>query len=372
MKKILVIGGMVRGGGISEYIFKTYSLLKRAHGEELTIDFMIETGQNDFSKTELVKNSKFYMVCPFGKNPLKYSLNWHNFIKEKASQYDIFHFHLDAMTKHSHIKSLARKGKVVIVHSHNSFNSEVSDSLLKKILHEKGKKGLKKLNCVKFACSDLAAKWLFDQEKEVHIIHNAIDLNKFQFNKEKRKNYRQYFALQEDDMLYAHIGRFEKQKNHTKLIQIFYEVKKLYPKSTLLLIGEGSQKNAIKKSVQQLKLESDVKFLGHRHDISEIMNGVDALIFPSLYEGLPISLVEAQANGMPVYFSDTISKEVQLLGTSKSISLKKDAKEWAKIIHDGRISNKMKRNEACEILRKKGYSLSESVEELNDWYSKLS
>ena len=126
----------------------------------------------------------------------------------------------------------------------------------------------------------------------------------------------------------GHVGRFNKQKNHTFLIDIFNEAYKENDKLRLVMVGIGPLMNKIKKKVIQLNLSDAVLFLGQRSDVNELMQAMDIFILPSLYEGLPLVGVEAQTSGLPCLFSDTITKEVKLNTTTKYLSLKDDYSVW--------------------------------------------
>src|SRR5690606_4659996 len=163
-----------------------------------------------------------------------------------------------------------------------------------------------------FSCSNHAANWLFGTKmKEVTptIVPNAVDVKRFQFNPEIRNRLRTELNG-ENRFIIGHVGRFEKQKNHEFLIDIFYEIKKRKRNGMLVLVGEGILQSRVERKVKQLGLENDVKFLGVRKDIPELLQAFDIFLFPSLFEGLPVVLVEAQAAGLKSIVSNTITKEV--------------------------------------------------------------
>ena len=176
-----------------------------------------------------------------------------------------------------------------------------------------------------FACSELAGRYLFGNKAfdrgEVKIIHNAIDVDKFKFDEAARKKLRQEFGIKDSTVVIGHVGRFVQQKNHTFLVDVFKEYHKKNPDSKLLLVGSGPLEDEIKKKVERLDLEDSVLFLGQRDDINKLYSVMDVFCLPSLYEGLPVVGIEAQATGLPTIFSNRISKEVIVSSYAKIVSI---------------------------------------------------
>jgi glycosyltransferase involved in cell wall biosynthesis len=217
---------------------------------------------------------------------------------------------------------------------------------------------------IRFACSDLAAKWLFGNKAYTQV-NNAIDLKNFKFDEKSRNYYKNLLNLQ-DVTIYGHVGRFVYQKNHDKLIKIFSKIHLKNPKTKLLLVGDGPLIQTVKQQVKELSLDKDVLFLGHRDDVDKLLNMMDYIIFPSRYEGLPISLVEAQANGVPVFYSDSITSEIKLLNTSMAFSITDNSDDIAnKILKTNATEN---RAAATETLRDEGYEKQDVVEQLYNFY----
>ena len=154
-------------------------------------------------------------------------------------------------------------------------------------------------------CSELAGRWLFGDKAydsgKVYLLNNAIDLDKFKYNESLRKEKRKELGIGEDTLVIGHIGRFVAQKNHTFLIDIFNELHKKNHNSLLLLVGQGPLKEEIENKVKELKLNDSVRFLGQRNDANELYQAFDVFCLPSLYEGLPVVGVEAQATGLFMY-----------------------------------------------------------------------
>lgn len=230
-----------------------------------------------------------------------------------------------------------------IVHSHNALLPRIKPEVQKQddIYREYILK-----NATDFlACSVKAAKWLYGlQFRDYTIINNGIDLENYKYNKDIRIRYRKELGI-EDKFVIGHVGRFVKQKNHTFLIDIFKEITICNENSILLMAGDGELFEEIKYKAEVYGLKDKCMFLGIREDVPELLQAMDIFVFPSLFEGLGIVLVEAQANGLPCVVSDEIPREAFLTDEITKISLKSNAKYWAeqimryKGLNRNRVSN---------------------------------
>ncbi len=189
---------------------------------------------------------------------------------------------------------------------------------------------------VNFACSTEAGIYLFGKKRKFEFIPNAIDLEKFEYNEQTRKEIRKELDL-EGKLVIGNVGRFNLQKNHSFLLDIFNEIVKKNKDSILLLIGTGELEENIKQKIKELKLEKRVKLLGVRKDVNKLYQAMDIFLMPSLFEGLPLTGVEAQASKLKCYFADTITKEVIISNNVKFLSLKLTPEQWAdKIVQDAK------------------------------------
>ncbi|WP_320967830.1 glycosyltransferase [Hungatella hathewayi] len=217
----------------------------------------------------------------------------------------------------------------------------------------------------RFACSEAAGKFLYGEKMlkagKVFIMHNAIDCEKFRFRPELRERLRKEMGL-EGKFVIGHVGRFERQKNHEFLIEVFAEVKKSIPQAVLLLIGDGSLKERIKSKVVEADLKTSVIFLRQRNDVNEMLHVMDVFVLPSYYEGLPVSCIEAQANGLPCVISGTITKEVCINENVSVCNLENPPCVWSELLKhltNQTISQRILRQDS---ILKNGYCLkSESA-----------
>lgn len=200
------------------------------------------------------------------------------------------------------------------------------------LLHEYHKKSIEKMATHFYACSDLAGEFMFTEmarnRATYKIVNNAIDLNSYKFDLEIRNKIREENGWSERKVI-GHIGRFHKQKNHRFLIDIFKEMHEKDATTLLLLIGDGALKAEIEEYVKEKGLENAVCFLGTTKKVHNYLQAIDLFILPSLYEGLPMVLVEAQTAGVPCCVSDVVSKQAKLTDNIRFISLDDNTKQWA-------------------------------------------
>lgn len=236
----------------------------------------------------------------------------------KKEHFDIVHCHLPFYS--GLVMAAAKKSNVKkrISHSHYShsiflehsklkyFASEIYRMIMRQII---GAYSTNVIACSKEAGWFLCGKRFF--RKKGTILNNCIDTEKYIFDLNKRCKLRKLFEV-ENKIVIGHIGQMYYVKNQSFLLDIFYEFQKKHPDSILMLLGDGSDKNMLKQKTAALGLTDKVKFLGFRDDVADIMNVMDCLVFPSLHEGFPLTLIEAQATKLPCVVSDTIISDVKL------------------------------------------------------------
>jgi glycosyltransferase involved in cell wall biosynthesis len=219
-----------------------------------------------------------------------------------------------------------------------------------------------------FACSKNAGQWLFGKgitaSKEVTVLNNAVHVERFKYDEQIRTQIRDELKAG-NKLVLGHVGRFNKQKNHDFLIDIFKAVHDKCPESMLVLVGEGQLRSAIEKKVVKLGLSANVKFLGVRNDIANLMHGMDLFLFPSLFEGLPVVLIEAQAAGLNCFVSDAITRETDVTKRVKFISLKDAPEIWAKQI----LTSTYEHEDTSELMRTHGFDTTSMTKWLSEYYT---
>lgn len=294
------------GGGVESVIMNYYRHIDR---NKIQFDFVCDEDSTNIPYDEIENLGGHVILCPPYQKLAKYLKFLKQFFREK--KYRIVHSNINTLSVFPLYAAKKAGVPVRIAHSHSTSNQrEWKKNLMKNALRPFSKVWATDY----FACSELAGRYLFGNKAfdkgEVKIIHNAIDVEKFKFDPEARKKLRKEIGIADDDFVVGHIGRFVEQKNHRFLIDVFAEVKKKKKNAKLVLIGQGPLREEIEQKVKDLGLEKDVFFLGQRSDTNKLYSVFDVFCLPSLYEGLPVVGVEAQANGAPCVFSDRITNEV--------------------------------------------------------------
>lgn len=279
-----------------------------------------EPANTYLNEIEQLGGRVYYISHP--TNIPKYVKSLNVFFNEHKGEYLAIHIHevyltfLLAPIAHAH-------GLKVITHCHST---QFSDKSLRAIRNRIACLGINKISDIRLACSNAAGTVLYSRNANFTVINNAIDIEKFAFNAEKRMKLRAQLGVN-DKVVIGHVGRFNKQKNHKFLIEIFYETQKILPSTVLLLIGRGPLESQVRAQVARLNLQDKVIFMGQRRDVSDLYNAMDIFLLPSLFEGLPVVAVEAQANGLQCLLSDRITDEVAIDRIS-FVSISSGASEW--------------------------------------------
>lgn len=284
-----------------------------------------------------------YKVALRSKNPLGFQKETEAFFREHAQKYDIFWCNKCMLNNTDFLKYAQKYGiPVRIIHSHNSALMDKGiKGILMKLLHELGKKKIDRYATDFWACSDFAGRWFYSQKQmgspKYCFIPNAIDAQKFRYAKDVRDTYR----MQEEaknKFVVGHVGRFHLQKNHMFLLDIFHAVLKKRPDSELWLIGQGELKEVVQEKAVQLGIADKVKFMGVRRDVQNLLQAMDCFVLPSLFEGLPVVAVEAQAAGLPCYLAGNgTTRQARLTDRCHFLQLEDSPEVWADAIIQGDV-----------------------------------
>ena len=360
--RVLQILGIVANGGVEAVIMNYYRNIDKS---KIQFDFVVHSDADEnYINKVLAMEAKVYKVTPYNKNIFKFMYEIYRIIK--SNQYQIVHSNMNALSGFALLPACLAGAKVRILHNHTTDSKEEKiRSLIKRVLRPFAKLFANQY----WACSKLAAEWMYGENAvtngKVTIINNAIDLEKFKFNKEKRELIRKKLGL-ENCFVIGHVGRFMKQKNHEFLIDIFNEVLKQKENARLLLIGDGNLKSLIEAKVQNLGIEKAVIFLGVRNDIADLYNVMDVFVFPSFYEGLGMVVIEAQVNGLPTIVSIAIPAEAKISEYIKFISLQQPLKDWLNEVENAK---RKELNISDELLKK--FDIREESKKLENLYLKL-
>lgn len=350
-KRLLCIIGNMNAGGAETFLMKMYRSIDRS---KYQMDFCINTNNECFYEDEIkTLGGKIYRISAKSQSIKLFKNGLSDCIKSGNYKY-VLRITSSAMGFMD--LKIAKKAGAKICSARSS-NSNDGKSIKAKAAHVLGKLLYRKYADVKIAPSDLAAKYTFGKKAyrrgEVHILHNALDLNVYSFDEQTRNKIRKEFSIDDNVKIIGHVGRFSKQKNHTFLLDIFSEIHKKNPDTVLMLVGKGELEDKIKEKIKSLNLEDSVIFTGVRSDIPALLSAMDVFVFPSFYEGMPNTVIEAQATGLPCLIADTITKEANVTGLVRYMPLKAP-EEWAKealnMISDTRMQTK-------KIMIENGYDI---------------
>lgn len=327
MKRLLCILSGMNVGGAETFLMKVYRNIDRA---KYQMDFCINVREKCFYEEEILSlGGKVYRIPSKSENLKAFRHQLTATIKE--NNYDhVLRISSNAMG-FMDLKIAKQAGARVC--SVRSSNASDGDSLKAKVAHRLGRILYSKYVDVKIAPSDLAAKYTFGngayQRGEVGILHNGVDLGVFKYCPEKREAIRKEFSVGPETKLIGHIGRFETQKNHEFLLEVFQKINEQEPNTKLLLVGEGTLEENIRAKARALGLLERIIFAGVRSDIPHLLSAMDVFVMPSFYEGMPNTVIEAQATGLPCIIADTITKKANITGLVAYFPLN-HAGNWAK------------------------------------------
>lgn len=363
-------------GGVASFLYSYYSHMNH---DKVHFDFLY-CGENSMKSkmdTSVLKESKIttlHALKPKG-NGIKEYLKLAKLLKKYFGQnhYDIVHINTANVFVSAIVTHFAHKGSICIAHSHNTKsivkNKNVIVESVKTLIRKPCRQYILAKDEYFFACSKAAAVNLYGKKilssDKFRVIKNAIDISKYTYDTEIRKQYRK-----SDKFIFGHVGRLTEQKNPEFLIQVFYEIHKKNKNTELWMIGEGEKEKIIKNLIHQLGLEDSVVLYGRRGDVANIMQAMDMFLLPSLYEGLSIVAIEAQAAGLPIVASDSISPEHKVSNLVRFLPLDDGAEKWAEYILEymdeleGRKSPK-------EELEKEGYEINTATLWLEEFYANL-
>ena len=363
--RIAHIVGKWLGGGVEAVIMNYY---RHINHDKIQFDFICDNDSTNIPYEEIEKMGGKVLLIPPYQDVVKYHKELKKVLQD--GNYRVVHSHINTLSVFSLCAAKCAGVPVRIAHSHSTTNKkEKKKNLMKQVLRPFSKVFATDYMC----CSELAGRWLFgDKEynkENVYLLNNAIDLEKFKYDESLKKKKRKELGIKNSTLVIGHIGRFVAQKNHDFLIDIFNEIHKQNADSILLLAGQGPLVENIKNKVKELQLEDNVKFLGQRRDANELYQAFDVFLLPSLYEGLPVVGVEAQAAGLLCYLSDDMTKETKVLDITKFMSLNNTPEEWADNILDN--VKKYKRIDTSKEMTAKNFNIKEEAKKLEEYYLNL-
>ena len=352
MKRILVYGMTNNPGGIESYLLGMTSKIKK-YG--IQFDFVSDFDSMAYADELRRNGSRLYFIPAKGKKLPQHLGAMRKLLRDHPEYQTVYFNILDAGAAFTASVPWLM-GRRIVVHSHNGSTEKMR-------LHRMCRPFLNRMADERAECSELAAEYMFGKRQQSRkpavIIPNAIRADRYYFNENTRTEYRGKLGL-DDRFVICHVGRMTEQKNPFRLIDIFGELYRLEPKAELLYIGTGELEEQVKAYIKDQPCADRIRLLGVRQDVSELMQASDVFLLPSLYEGLPIVAIEAQASGLPVVLSSNITSETDITGDLCFLDLEKSSREWAEAIL--KYKN-FSREDSREAVRKAGYDLETSENE---------
>lgn len=276
-------------------------------------------------------------------------------------EYQIIHVHQDCLS--SVILKVAKEHNIAVRIAHSHCSSQ--DKNLKYPIKMFYRRYIPKYATDLMACGDEAGKWMF-KGAQFQVLNNAIDAKKYTFKPQKKAIQRTVLGVKDNEILIGHVGRFSPPKNHAFLIDIFNVIQNKIP-AKLLLVGDGRLRPDIEKKVGELSLTDKVIFTGVRSDVPDLMQAMDIFVFPSNHEGVPVTMIEAQASGLPCLISDKVPIECKKTELVQQLLLSEPAEVWA----DAAIeASKQERVDTYEAIKDCGFDIVENAKKLQSLYQR--
>ena len=323
----ILVSSLSRDFGGVESLFLT--ICQRCDKSKVHIDFICSDSsaarEDDFIK----EGAKIYHIPRPGKHLLKYKAAFQEILKN--GNYQILHVNMTRFTFPLEILLAKNCGLKVVLHSHSTqiykSNSAKTD-MVRRIQQVLFRPIALRNSDLNIACCQKAGEYLF-HDHPYQIVYNGIDTARFSFDPNERARIREEFGIDSQQKVIGHIGRFSDEKNHPFLLRAFKSVIEKDPSCRLLLVGSGDYFDRIKQLAQQLGLEHAVVFAGIRKDVPSLLSAMDLFMFPSIHEAFPMTLIEAQTNGLRCIVSDCVTKEIDVCNSISYVSLLSGEREWA-------------------------------------------
>lgn len=367
--KVLFFIDRLLWGGIQSLV---YDILKHNDNQRMKIDILNLDDGKEYPLTNTLKEMGIN-VYQLKNTWIRTLFDFPNYFEQidkffaAHHDYDVVHMH--SSSKNYYILKAAKKYGIPVRVAHAHSTGFMSHNPVSILVGNLMKYYLK--HCVTHCCgcSQMACEWLFGkgsvERGNAIVIPNAIYSTPFLYNEKIRDEVRKEFQL-EDKFVIGNVGRLERPKNHDFLIDIFAEITKRKANAFLLLVGTGSLQTTIEQKVAALKLTDKVKFLGFRDDRNRILQAMDSFVFPSLYEGFGIGVIEAAAAGLPVFASVNVPKDVKFTPDTFFLSLQQPAELWADtIVKKGQIIRK----DMSEEIKKAGFEIQNMIDNFYRMYT---
>lgn len=355
--RVLQVLTCLNPGGIENYLMNLYRNMNR---NEVQFDFLVHRSHEGVYEKEVKSlGANIYRVSR--ANPLnpRYFAELKLFFDQHS--YDVIHVNLDCMS--AFVLAAAKKHGVEtrIAHSHSSSQ----DKDIKYPIKLLSKRLIPKYATDLFACGERAGQWMFDGAR-FSIKPNAVELKKFEYRQMWREEIKNEFNIPQSAFVVGHVGRFNKVKNQTFLLEVLKELTGSSVDAYLLFVGDGEERKQVAARAEQMGLTDRVRFTGIRNDVNRCMSAFDVFAMPSLYEGLPLVLIEAQANGLRCIINETLPSDCDL--TDLMLRLPLRAEEWSRLLQKLATRKAENRRSRTAELKKEGFEIEEEAKKMQGFY----
>ena len=357
MKKIICFVGCMDVGGAETFLMKIFRTMDRS---KYCMDFIVSR-EGVYDNEILSLGGHIYIVPLKSEKTKEYIKQTYRILKKNKYDAAMVMSFCSHNTIDLIIARMAGVKKLVM----RSTNAPRRDTISKKLQFMNKTLSFlpKNIPNVKIGPSKLAAEYLFGEETvdggEVTVLNNGLDINEFCFSQDIRDYYRKTLGIQ-NKFVIGHVGRFNYQKNHDFLVDVFYEVQKERDDAILLLVGTGELQVEIKNKAMNLDIDDKIIFLGVRKDVNNLLNAFDVFLFSSFFEGMPNTVIEAQTNGLPCLISDSITEEAIVTDIVHMKSLKCSATEWKNsLLSLYESTSDFDRIEYAEEMKAAGYDIKD-------------
>lgn len=368
--RILHVLGAMNRGGVETWLMHVLRHLDR---ESFRTDLLVHTNKPAAYDNDVLSLGSRILRCPHPENPLVYARRFFQLVKRNGP-FDVLHSHVHHFS--GFVLALGRAAgiPVRIAHSHNDTSSLASQAGLARTVYLKCSRGLIAANCTRgLAVSRPAAVALFgpnwQSDPRLEVLYCAIDPKQFDWSPSPAA-VRAEFGFSLQDVVFGHVGRFDPQKNHQFLLETAAEIRKLEPRAKFLLVGDGPLRHQMESRARALALQDCTVFAGTRSDVPRLMaSGMDLQLLPSLYEGLAIVLLEAQAVGLTSLVSEGIPREAVIhQALIRHLPLSIGAREWARIACDAVKEPRFSSRKALDLFTSSPFGIDRCVQLLCDIY----
>lgn len=367
MIRVLHVIGRMGSGGAETMIMNLYRRIDRSR---IQFDFVVHTNEKSFYDDEIFAlGGKIYSIERYNVvNFFSYKKFWDDFFVQHP-EYQIIHGHINSSAA-VYLSSAKRHGRIAVVHSHATRNTERN---FRAYAFDISAYPIRYIADYFWGCSLQAGIDRFGKKVvesgRFQVLNNGIETENYIYSPGIRKTIRSKYNISDNTYLIGHVGRFTFAKNHQFLVDVFAELHQDLPNSKLMLVGAGELESAVREKIRTLQLESAVIFVGQVKNVCAYLQAMDVFVFPSVFEGLGIALIEAQAAGLPCVVSENIQEEAKLpCGLVQTVRISEGADSWAEKIKTLRGTE---RKNTSQVVKNAGFDIEESALRLQNFYQEL-